>query len=70
MRDTSAEAVSVQIDAFRRLTPAERVAMAFEASEWIMAVARARPAAFPLPPTPGVCSEGAPSPPVRDARVR
>ncbi len=53
MRDTSAEAASAQIAAFRRLTPAERVAMAFEASEWIMAVARARPPAFPPPPTAG-----------------
>lgn len=42
MRDTSAEATAVQIAAFRRMTPAERVAVAFEASEWLMAIARAR----------------------------
>lgn len=42
MRDTSDDAQAVQIDAFRRMSPAERVALAFEASEWLMSVARAR----------------------------
>jgi len=54
MRDTSAEAAEVQIAAFRRLSPAERVAMAFEASEWLLRVARARPAAPPTAPTASV----------------
>jgi hypothetical protein len=44
MRDTSDDAQAVQIDAFRRMSPAERVALAFEASEWLMSVARARTA--------------------------
>lgn len=48
MRDTSPEAVAVQIAAFRRMSPAERVAAAFEASEFIMRVARARLGAVAL----------------------
>ena len=50
MRDTSTEAATAQIAAFRRLSPAERVALAFEASEWIKAVARARTSALPAAP--------------------
>ncbi|MEX2181109.1 MAG: hypothetical protein WD771_03655 [Gemmatimonadaceae bacterium] len=42
MHDTSPEAAAVQIAAFRRLEPAERVALALAASDWMMAVARAR----------------------------
>ncbi|MBX9927399.1 MAG: hypothetical protein K2X99_00670 [Gemmatimonadaceae bacterium] len=42
MRDTSPEAEAIQIEAFRRMSPMERVAMAFEASEWIMSIARLR----------------------------
>lgn len=52
MCDTSAEAATVQIAAFRRLSPAERVALAFEASEWVMAVARARSATASCAPSP------------------
>ena len=70
MRDTSAEAAAVQIAAFRRLSPAERVGVAFEASEWIMTVARARPLAVLPVPTPAVGSEGAPSLAVPEPRVR
>ena len=44
MRDTSPDAANVQTAAFRRLNPAERVALAFEASEWLMTVARTRAA--------------------------
>lgn len=62
MRDTSVEASAVQIAAFRRMSPAERVALAFEASEWIMTVARARLAAVPTTPTRAIGSEGAASP--------
>jgi len=51
MRDTSIEAAAVQIAAFRRLSPAERVAMAFEASDWLLRIARARPAASASTPT-------------------
>lgn len=67
MRDTSAEAAAVQIAAFRRLSPAERVAMAFEASEWLMRVTRARPAAPPPPPTPAVGSKEVRSRTIPDA---
>lgn len=67
MRDTSAEAAAVQIAAFRRLSPAERVAMAFEASEWLLMVARARPAAPPTPPPPAVASADVRSLAVSDA---
>lgn len=42
MRDTSTEAAENQIAIFRRLSPAERVSLAFEASDWLMVVARAR----------------------------
>lgn len=42
MRDTSPDAATVQIAAFRRMSPAERVALAFEASDWLMTVARTR----------------------------
>jgi hypothetical protein len=42
MRDTSPEAAAIQIEAFRRMSPMERVAMAFEASEWIMSIGRLR----------------------------
>ena len=48
MHDTDPEATRIQIAAFRDLSPEARVALAFEASEWIMAVARARTAAAPL----------------------
>ena len=51
MRDTTAEAAAVQIAAFRRLSPAERVATAFEASDWLLRVARARASAPAPPPT-------------------
>jgi len=56
MRDTSSAAAAVQIAAFRRLSPEQRVALAFEASEWLLRVARARPTATPTPPTPAVGS--------------
>lgn len=56
MHDTSAEAAAVQIAAFRRLSPSERVAMAFEASEWLLRVARARPAAPAAAPDPEIGS--------------
>lgn len=43
MDDTTAEAAETQLAAFRRLSPAQRVALALEAGDWLMAVARARP---------------------------
>ena len=55
MRDTSPDAANVQTAAFRRLSPAERVALAFEASEWLMTVARTRAAGeAATTPTPAV----------------
>ena len=42
MRDTNAEVVELQIEAFRRMSPEERVARAFEASDWLLAIGRAR----------------------------
>ncbi|MCC7002996.1 MAG: hypothetical protein IT357_12640 [Gemmatimonadaceae bacterium] len=62
MRDTSDDAQAVQIDAFRRMSPAERVASAFEASEWLMSVARVRTAPAVdvravLKPKDGTCAE-------------
>lgn len=45
MRDTTEDAAEAQFAAFRRMSPAERVALAFEASDWLMAVARARQSA-------------------------
>lgn len=56
MRDTSPDAAEIQIAAFRHLSPVERVAMAFEASEWLLRVARARLTAPPTPATPTVGS--------------
>lgn len=54
MRDTTADAAEAQLAAFRRLSPAARVALALEASDWLMAVARARPAvARDVPPSAG-----------------
>lgn len=50
MHDTTADAQQAQLEAFRRLSPAERVAMALEASDWLMAVARARPTGGPVVP--------------------
>lgn len=50
MHDTSAEAIETQLAAFRRLSPAARVALALEASDWLMAVARARMSAEPRAP--------------------
>ena len=49
MRDTSPDAATVQSAAFRRLSPAERVTLAFEASEWLMTVARTRTAGGEAP---------------------
>jgi hypothetical protein len=51
MQDTTVEAAEAQLAAFRRLSPAERVALALEASDWLMSVARARAAR-----EPDVCS--------------
>lgn len=67
MRDTSPDAAPIQIAAFRHLSPAERVAMAFEASEWLLRVARARPTAPPTPATPAVGSSAGWSRAVPDA---
>lgn len=54
MHDTTAEASEAQLAAFRRLRPAERVTLALEASDWLMAVARARPVERPeVPPRAG-----------------
>lgn len=54
MRDTSADAEQAQLEAFRRLSPSDRVAMALEASDWLMAVARSRaPRIPPLPASAG-----------------
>ena len=54
MHDTTAEAAEAQLAAFRRLSPEARVALALEASDWLMAVARARPAgACDVPPSAG-----------------
>lgn len=47
MRDTTADAERVQRDVFRGMSPAARVALAFEASEWLLAIARLRVAAPP-----------------------
>jgi hypothetical protein len=69
MRDTSAEAAAVQIAAFRRLSPAERVAMAFEASDWLLRIGRARPAAPASPPTVEDESRAVPSRPTPDDGV-
>jgi hypothetical protein len=40
MRDTSAEVQRIQDEAIRRMTPVERLEAAFEASEWVMRIAR------------------------------
>ncbi len=40
IHDTTPEAAAAQIDAFCRLRPAERVALALDASEWLLDVAR------------------------------
>jgi hypothetical protein len=63
MSDTRPEAAQVQLAAFRRLTPEARVALAFEASEWIMAVSRARPLAGPAGLTVDHASTRESSPP-------
>ncbi len=47
MLDTTAEAASIQIAAFRRLSPEARVALAFDASDWMMRLAASRPVAAP-----------------------
>jgi hypothetical protein len=68
MRDTTAEAAGAQLAAFRRLSPAERVALALEASDWLMAVARARQSEGPdVPPSAGAGVIDAP-PPARAPR--
>lgn len=43
MRDTSPEVQRIQDDAVRRMTPSERLDAAFEASEWLMRIAREGP---------------------------
>jgi hypothetical protein len=54
MRDTSAEVQRIQDEAIRRMTPVERLEAAFEASEWVMRIAREgeeERAAAAAPPT-------------------
>jgi hypothetical protein len=67
MRDTSPEAAEVQIAAFRHLSPAARVAMAFEASDWLLRIARTRPSVPPAPLARVVRSADGPTRAVPDA---
>lgn len=43
MRDTSADVQRIQDEAVRRMTPNERLDAAFEASEWLLRIAREGP---------------------------